>query len=146
MIGKGATNCSPQTCNAGRDRCTARKRARRPRHNPKTPQRRTGLIIVEGWVRLESPGEVERLRAAALEMMSATKSQEPGCLEYAYAVDLGDPTLLRIIERWTDDDALTAHFATPHMAAFGQAMAGAKIASTSVKAYSAEVARTLMER
>ncbi|NWH07306.1 MAG: antibiotic biosynthesis monooxygenase [Alphaproteobacteria bacterium] len=103
------------------------------------------MLIVEGWVRLESPGEVDRLRTAAIAMMTATKSEEPGCLEYAYAIDLANPTLLRIIERWKDEAALTAHFATPHMAAFGRAMADAKIVGASIKAYSGEVVRTLME-
>lgn len=104
------------------------------------------MIIVEGWVRLETAGEMERLRTAAVEMMRATRSAEPGCLEYAYAVDLADPTLLRVVERWIDAPALDAHFQTAHMAAFGQAIAGARIAAMSVKAYSAEVVRTLMER
>jgi len=104
------------------------------------------MIIVEGWVRLAEVADVERLRDAARAMMRATKSEEPGCLEYAFAVDLAEPTLMRIIERWSDDAALAAHFATPHMAAFNQALAGAAIVSASVKAYAGEVVRTLIER
>lgn len=103
------------------------------------------MIIVEGWVRA-TPQEIERLRPAAVEMMRATKANEPGCLEYAYAVDLADPGLLRVIERWVDDAALAAHFSSPHMAAFGQAMATAHISAMSVKAYASNDARTLMER
>ena len=76
-------------------------------------------------------------------MMHATKA-EPGCLDYAYALDLAEPDLLRVIERWTDEAALTAHFETPHMAAFNQVLAGAKIAAASVKAYAAEEIRTLV--
>ena len=101
------------------------------------------MIIVEGWVRMTSATEIDRLRGAAVEMMRATKA-ESGCLDYAYAVDLAEPELLRIIERWTDDAALTAHFATPHMAAFNQALAGAKIAAASVKAYAGDEVRTLV--
>ena len=59
------------------------------------------MIVVEGWVRLQ-PGEAERLREAAVEMMKTTRANEPGCLEYAFAVDLAEPDLLRVIERWTD--------------------------------------------
>ena len=102
------------------------------------------MIIVEGWVRMSTAEEIERLRAAAVEMMRATNAGEPGCLEYAYALDLADPTLLRVIERWTDDGALTAHFATPHMATFNQSMAGAKMIDASVKAYEATDLRTLV--
>ena len=103
------------------------------------------MIIVEGWVRA-SPEEIERLRPAAVEMMRATKANEPGCLEYAFAVDLADPGLLRVIERWVDDAALARHFSSAHMAAFGQAMATAQIAAMSVKAYTSQDAWTLMER
>ena len=102
------------------------------------------MIIVEGWVRMTSATEIDRLRGAAVEMMRATKAVEPGCLDYAYALDLAEPDLLRVIERWIDDAALTAHFATPHMAAFNQALAGAKIAAASVKAYAGDEARTLV--
>lgn len=104
------------------------------------------MIIVEGWVRLESADEIERLRSAAIETARATKADEPGCLEYAYAIDLGDKSLLRIIERWTDEAALSAHLETQHVAAFRQTIANAKIASASVKIYSGESVRTLMER
>ena len=104
------------------------------------------MIIVAGWVRLLDANEVDRFRAAAIEMMRATKAQETGCLEYAFATDLADPALLHVVERWTDQGALSAHFTTPHMALFQREMANARIASMSVKAYSGEVVRTLMER
>lgn len=103
------------------------------------------MIIVEGWVRA-SAEEVERLRPAAVQMMRATKAEEPGCLEYAYALDLADPGVLRIIERWTNNDALTAHFASRHMVMFRRAMGDAKIVAMSVKVYAGDEVRTLMER
>ena len=70
-------------------------------------------------------GEIERLRSATIEVIRATKALEPECLEYAYAVDLTDPDLLRISERWVDEAALDAHLATEHVAAFRQVIAGA---------------------
>jgi quinol monooxygenase YgiN len=103
------------------------------------------MIIVEGWVRMDS-AHLESLRAAAVDMMRATRESEPGCLDYAIAIDLAEPNLLRIVERWTDEAALSAHFATPHMAAFNQAMAGAAIQRASVKVYNAQEVRTVMER
>lgn len=103
------------------------------------------MIIVEGWVRL-NPQDVDALRPAAQEMVRATRANEPGCLEYAFSLDLFEPGLLRIIERWADEAALAAHFATPHMAAFNQALGGARITGASIKAYAGEVVRTLMER
>ena len=101
------------------------------------------MIIVEGWVRLD-PKEIDRLRTAAVEMMRATRAEEMGCLEYAYAVDIADPGLLRVIERWQDRGALDAHFRTPHMAAFNAILAGAELKGASVIAYDAEVSHTLI--
>jgi quinol monooxygenase YgiN len=103
------------------------------------------MIIVEGWIRMAS-ADIDQFRVAAAEMMRATKASEPGCLDYAFALDLAEPGLLRVIERWTDEAALAAHFATPHMAAFNLAIAGATIHGASIKAYGAEQVRTIMER
>ena len=101
------------------------------------------MIIVEGWVRLDSQ-HIEALRGAAAEMMRATKAAEPGCLEYAFAQDLAEPGLLRVIERWADEAALAAHFATPHMAAFNQSLGDAKILGASIKVYAGTEVRTIM--
>ena len=92
---------------------------------------------------MRSATEIDRLRGAAVEMMRATKA-ESGCLDYAYAVDLAEPELLRVIERWTDEAALAAHFASSHMATFNQVLAGAQIAAASVKAYAGDEVRTLI--
>ena len=59
-------------------------------------------------------------------------------------MDIAEPDLLRIIERWQHDAALTAHFAQPHMATFNAAMAGAKILGALVKADAGDYARTLV--
>ena len=52
---------------------------------------------------------------------------------------------MTIVEHWVDEAALTAHFATPHMAAFNQALAGATIQGASIKVYGADELRTIME-
>lgn len=101
------------------------------------------MILIQGWVRL-APGEIERLAPAVVTMMRTTRAEEKGCLDYAFALDLAEPDLLRLSERWTDQAALDKHFATPHMAAFNKAMADAKILAGSIKAYTAEETRTLM--
>ena len=103
------------------------------------------MIIVQGWVRLASAAQVEQFRDAAVTMMTATTTAEPGCLAYAFAVDLGDPALLHVVERWTDDAALAAHFASPHMATFNAALAGAQMIGADVRAYAAEEVRTLIK-
>lgn len=103
------------------------------------------MIIVEGWVRLRDAAELERVRPAVAAMMAASRG-EAGCLSYAYAQDLADPCMVRVVERWADEAALAEHFATAHMAAFGLTIAGAGIESASIKAYGAEEIRTVMAR
>ena len=71
------------------------------------------------------------LRAQVLEAFNANRPAvlaEQGCLEYQAAIDaagmpqsrgsLGDDTFA-VIERWESTDALKAHAASPHMAAYG---------------------------
>ena len=100
------------------------------------------MIIVEGFVQL-APGEINRFRPAAIEMLRETRN-EPGCLTYAFATDLDDPETVRIVERWESEDALTKHFATPHMAKFNSALSNAKIVQASAKVYRADLLRTLL--
>ena len=100
------------------------------------------MILVTGWVKLGA-GEIARLRGAAAAMRAATL-QEPGCLAYDFSNDLEDADCLRISERWADEAALTAHFGTPHMAVFNQALGGAMIEGASVKVYAGEFVRTIL--
>ncbi|MBW2281387.1 MAG: antibiotic biosynthesis monooxygenase [Deltaproteobacteria bacterium] len=95
------------------------------------------MLIVAAEAVVEE-GAVEELRGALRAMEQATRG-EAGCLTYAFSVDVNDPTMVRIFERWESMDALTAHFGTLHMAAFGAALAQARPKSVDVKAY--EVAR-----
>ncbi|QIQ86636.1 putative quinol monooxygenase [Erythrobacter sp.] len=68
-------------------------------------------------------GALEAARAAIAAMVEASRAEE-GCIEYSFTTDVLDPASMHIVEKWKDADALAAHFATPHMAAFGKAIAG----------------------
>jgi quinol monooxygenase YgiN len=48
------------------------------------------------------------------EMIRASRS-EAGCIDYAYAIDLLDPGLVRVSERWESREALAAHVASDHI-------------------------------
>ncbi len=91
------------------------------------------MLIVAAEVRVEE-GAVEKVRDAIRTMETETL-KEPGCHAYAFSVDISDATMVRIFERWESEDALRAHFATPHMANFGIAMAKAAPKSMDVKVY-----------
>ncbi len=66
---------------------------------------------------------MEAARHAIADMVAASNAEE-GCIAYAFTEDVLHPGVLHIVEKWQDEAALAAHFATPHMAAFGAAIAG----------------------
>ncbi len=80
------------------------------------------MLIVLAKAKL-GEGALDAARGAIAEMVAASNAEE-GCIAYAFTQDLGDPSVLHIVEKWQDEAALAAHFATLHMAAFGAAIAG----------------------
>ena len=91
------------------------------------------MIVVIVEVRIEEGAEAAAKDAIAT--METESRKEPGCHTYAFSVDINDPTMMRIIERWESEEALHAHFATPHMAAFSQAIGSIGVLSMDVQAY-----------
>jgi len=94
------------------------------------------MIVINARVTVRD-GQVARMKQAMAEMERASRT-EPGCFEYAFATDVSDPTIVRIVERWESLEALRAHFATPHMAAFQAAMQKDPPAGMELKAYRVE--------
>ena len=91
------------------------------------------MLLVLAEARID-PAKLSEVRALARQMIEASRAEE-GCVSYDYAVDLLEPDLLRVIERWKDWQALHDHFATPHMAAFGKALRAVAPKSVTVKCY-----------
>ena len=78
------------------------------------------MLIIAGSFRIDAKTR-DATFAAANEMMAETL-KEKGCHAYCFSADLGDPTLMHQFERWESEDALRAHFVTPHMAKFQKAL------------------------
>ena len=100
------------------------------------------MIIVTGQVRF-AEGEIARLAPAFGTNIEATRA-EAGCARYAYAVDVGDPNLLHVVEEWSDEEAVNAHMNTPHMAELMTALGSAKIEAISINAYEAHFLKALL--
>ena len=100
------------------------------------------MIIVTGQARF-ADGEIERLKPAFETNVRATRA-EAGCARYSYAVDIADPNLLHISEEWSDEEAIAAHMAAPHMAELMGALGSAGLESISVNAYEAHFLKTLL--
>ena len=94
------------------------------------------MIVIEGTVRVP-PEQVEAARPAMEKMIRASRA-EAGCLDYAYSIDLLDPGLVRVAERWESREALAAHFQTPHMAEWRAQFAKFSITDRSLRLYEAD--------
>ena len=93
------------------------------------------MIVVQVEVIVE-PGSASKVVDAVKKMETATR-KEAGCLKYAFAVDISDPGMVRVIERWESMDAIKAHMASPHMAQFQKDVMALQPSSLTVKAYEA---------
>ena len=81
-----------------------------------------------------NPGAVAALKPAIAALEKATRV-EPGCVDYVFATEINDPTSIRIIEHWASVDALKAHLAQPHLAAFQAAIGKNPPKSMAVKMF-----------
>ena len=91
------------------------------------------MIVIQVEVVVE-PGSADKVRDAVAAMEQATR-KETGCLKYAFSVDISDPGMIRVTERWESMDAIKAHMASPHMADFNRAIIALKPTGLDIKAF-----------
>ena len=91
------------------------------------------MIIVEGTVRI---ADLEKARAG-MEAMVAASRAEAGCIEYAYSIDILDPGLVRIIERWESREALARHVETEHLKVWRESWPELGVSERSLRLYEA---------
>lgn len=93
------------------------------------------VVVLAGSIRI-APGR----RAMALPHLKAiveASRTEPGCLAYSFAFDVLDDHLVRIFEVFENADALAAHRASPHMAAWRAAWDVAGVGERDMAQYDA---------
>ena len=78
-------------------------------------------ILIVGTIEIE-PERRAALLEAVRPYVEATRAEEPGCLDYAFMPDTVDDDRIVVMERWADEQTLTAHFAHPNMAATKRAL------------------------
>jgi quinol monooxygenase YgiN len=91
------------------------------------------MLVIAGHVEID-PAAREARVAAATEMMRDTRA-EAGCISYTFSADLEEPGTFRIFEEWESQDALDAHFASPHMAKFQRVVGGLGVREMKVQRY-----------
>lgn len=100
------------------------------------------MIVVQGEIRVH-PDDMPAVRALAAPLIAATRA-EPGNQAYAFAEDLSEPGLIHVVERWADEASITAHNATPHLAAFTGGFLKLRVLGLKIVGYDAPEGRVLL--
>jgi len=98
-------------------------------------------LIVAGTVRVP-PDNLDRFRPHMAAMMAASRAED-GCIDYNYGDDVTEPGLIHVFERWRDQAALDAHFATGHMARWRAAWPSFGVSDRKLFAYEVASERPL---
>ncbi len=99
------------------------------------------MIVIQGSLPIQA-GRRETAIAATTDMRDATLAED-GCLAYRFGFAIDDPDVVMVMEQWADEEALDAHMATPHMAAFGAAVGEIVSGSVAVMRFDVSAARPL---
>ena len=91
------------------------------------------MIVVTAKV-TSTQEDIVALQGAIAAMERASR-EEDGCVDYTFSIELNDSAVIRITEKWDTEEALQAHFETPHMAEFQAAMAAHPPRGMEVQAY-----------
>jgi len=78
------------------------------------------MIVIAGTAPID-PSKREQAKVVIKKMMDAT-AQEEGCITYEFTFNPWNDAEVRLFEEWESQDALDAHFETPHMAEFRKAL------------------------
>jgi quinol monooxygenase YgiN len=89
------------------------------------------MLVILGEFKIDIARR-DDLIAAFITMQNASQ-KEDGCHKYVFTADVDRADVMHISECWESDEALKAHFAAPHMAAFGAATKGALLSSNVVR-------------
>lgn len=91
------------------------------------------MLLIVGTVRLP-PENLSKARPAMARMVTASRA-ESGCVDYCYAEDVLDPGLIHVKEMWRDQEALTRHFASAHIAQWRAAWPELGIGDRNLRVY-----------
>jgi quinol monooxygenase YgiN len=69
-------------------------------------------ILIVGTIEIQ-PGQRAALLEAVRPYVEATRTEEPGCLDYAFMPDTVRDDRIVLLEQWTDESTLAAHFVAP---------------------------------
>lgn len=93
------------------------------------------MIVIGGDMKINPQHREEAIQA--LIAMNAASQAEQGCICYDFSADLEKVDTFHLFEIWENEEALTVHGQTPHMATFREVMGRVRV-SSNIKRYRAE--------
>jgi quinol monooxygenase YgiN len=97
------------------------------------------LVTARIHARPDSRDELVRL---LVDVRDATLAED-GCESYGYYAAVDDPNQIVAVEEWRDQEALTAHFGTPHVARLMAEAPGLLTAAPEIVAHEVAGSRAL---
>ncbi len=91
------------------------------------------MFVIAGHIRIDATHRDAAI-AGAREMIEETL-KEKGCLNYVISADVGDEGLFHLFEEWESQEALDAHFKSPHMATFQKTLGDLGVKDVSVQKF-----------
>ena len=101
------------------------------------------MLLVMGYMRVRS-ADIARLHTPIARQAAAVREFH-GCDHYAFGIDVLEPDLLRISERWRTRAAQSAHLIGDHMVEFNIGMRAASVVATAIDSYENGVVRILLQ-
>ncbi|MDR7238442.1 putative quinol monooxygenase [Neobacillus drentensis] len=72
------------------------------------------MIRVVAKGKLKQGVKLEEYLTLARELVTETNKEE-GCISYALHEDINDPTIVTMIEKWVDEEAIEQHNCSEHV-------------------------------
>ena len=91
------------------------------------------MIVLSGLLTVD-PADHDKAAALVAPLVEATLAEE-GNGTYGFWAHLSEPGTFRVYEEWNDEEAMTAHMATSHMADFLVGMAELSVTGTEINRY-----------
>lgn len=83
-------------------------------------------IIIHAWIEFADAATRDEAIRLTAPIQWRTRTEEPGCLEYAFAADPCVPNRVTIHELWEDHASVLAHFVHPCYEQMRDALVGLK--------------------
>ncbi len=101
------------------------------------------MLLVMGHLRVRA-ADIARLRTPIARQTAAVREFH-GCEHYSIAVDILEPDVLQVAERWRTRAAQSAHLIGDHMIEFNIGMRAAQIVAASIDSYDDGKIQRLMQ-